>query len=122
MADSFRDLLIDLFQPVGDVSFRRMFSGSGIFRDGLMFALVVKETLYFKTDEATVADFEAEGSRPFTFTTRGELRATSYWSAPERLYDEPDEFRDWALAAFAVAERAKAEKPKKKARKKPGKA
>ena len=34
-----------------------------------------------------------------------------YWRLPERLYDEPDEFRQWALNAFAVAERAKKAKP-----------
>ena len=37
-----------------------------------------------------------------------------YWQAPDRLFDEPDEFVAWARAAFTVAERTK--KPKKKAR------
>jgi DNA transformation protein len=41
-----------------------------------------------------------------------------YWQAPERLFDEPDEFADWAREAFDVAVRTK--KPgKKTAAKKP---
>ncbi len=45
--------------------------------------------------------------------------AMPYWQGPERLLDEPDEFRNWALAAFAVAERAKkAKAPKAKTAKK----
>ena len=41
-----------------------------------------------------------------------------YWRAPERLFDEPDEFADWARTAFAVAmrtQKAKASPKKAKA-------
>ena len=40
-----------------------------------------------------------------------------YWRAPERLYDEPDEFIDWCRAAVAVARRSEAAKAEEKARK-----
>ena len=29
-----------------------------------------------------------------------------YWRLPDRLYDEPDEFTEWAVSAFDVARRA----------------
>jgi DNA transformation protein len=114
MAGGFYDLLADLFEPVGGVSFRKMFGGMGIFREGIMFALVADDVLYLKADETTTADFQAEGSGPFVYHARNKPHAMPYWRLPERLYDEPDEFCDWALAAFAVAERSKGEKPKKK--------
>jgi DNA transformation protein len=47
-----------------------------------------------------------------------------YWQLPERLYDEPDEFREWALKAFAVARqgpKAKAKQSAKKPEPAPGK-
>jgi DNA transformation protein len=107
MDDSFRAFVEELFEPVGGVGFRRMFGGLGIFRDGLMFALVARDTLYFKTDEASRLDFTAEGCGPFVYQAKDGQRETSYWRAPERLFDEPEDFRTWAMTAFAVAERSK---------------
>jgi DNA transformation protein len=116
MAGGFDDLLADLFEPVGGVSFRRMFGGMGIFRQGIMFALVADDVLYLKADESTTASFQSEGCGPFVYDGKDKPHVMPYWRLPERLYDEPDEFRDWALAAFAVAERSKVGKPKKKKR------
>lgn len=116
MADGFRDLLVELFEPVGGVTFRKMFGGLGIFRQGLMFGLVADDTLYFKADDATSISFKAEGSGPFVYYGKDRPVAMQYWRLPERLYDDPDEFRKWALDAFAVAERAREEKPKRKPR------
>lgn len=113
MADRFfLDHLRELFEPLGGVTFRRMFGGVGIFRDGVMFGLVADDELYLKVDETGEAAFEAEGCGRFVYTARGRRMEMSYRRLPERLYDEPEEFRDWALAACAVADRAR--KPKKK--------
>jgi DNA transformation protein len=114
MAGGFDDLLADLFEPVGGVSIRKMFGGMGVFREGIMFALVADGVLYLKADEGTTADFQAEGCGPFVYDGKNKPHVMPYWRLPERLYDEPDEFRDWALAAFAVAERSKGEKSKRK--------
>jgi DNA transformation protein len=114
MADSFQELLVDLFEPVGGVSFRKMFGGLGISREGMMFALVADDVLYFKADEETRAAFEEEGCGPFTYESKDGPRTMSYWRAPERLFDEPDDFREWAMTAFAVAQRSSDGKPKKR--------
>jgi DNA transformation protein len=113
----FRAFLEELFEPVGGVGFRRMFGGVGIYREGIMFALASDDVLYLKADEVTIPRFEAEGCGPFTFESRGRTMTTSYRRLPERLFDEPEEFRDWALAALAVAERSQKAKPKSKKRK-----
>jgi DNA transformation protein len=113
MAGGFQDLLADLFEPVGGVSFRRMFGGIGIFRQGIMFALVADDALYLKADDTTATGFKAEGCGPFVYDGKSKPHVMPYWRLPERLYDDPDEFRDWALAAFRVAEQAKEERPKR---------
>jgi DNA transformation protein and related proteins len=97
------DFIHDLFAPFGQVTIRRMFSGAGIFRDGL---------IYLKTDESTAGDFEREGCGPFTYirgkaSDRPKERALPFWRLPERLYDDPDELADWARKAFDVARRKK---------------
>jgi DNA transformation protein len=100
-----------------------MFSGAGVFADGLMVALVVDGVIYLKADASFIPLFEREGQEPFSYKTRdGRRTLTSYWRMPERLYDEPDELAQWARLALAVAQRNKARpaarrksaKPKKK--------
>ena len=63
------DHLADLLAPLGGVTIRRMFGGRGVFKEGLMFALLSSRDVFY-------------------FTA-----------------DEPDEFAEWARAAFAVAKR-----------------
>lgn len=116
MASGFQEFLAELFEPVGGVSFRKMFGGIGIFKEGLMFALVADDTLYLKADEKTSIAFKAEGSGPFVYDGKGRPVAMQYWRLPERLYDEPDEFRQWALDAFAIAVEAQSEKPRRRPR------
>ena len=104
---------------LGPISIRRMFSGAGIFAGGVMFALVADDTLYFKADETTRAEFEAEGMHAFTYATKGSRNTlVTYWHAPERLFDEPDEMLIWARKALAIARRADAKKGTAKAKKK----
>ena len=54
-----RDFLIDLFSDFGPVTIRPMFSGFGISADGINFAMALRAGLYFRADEATIAQFEA---------------------------------------------------------------
>jgi DNA transformation protein and related proteins len=102
-----RDFLIDLFADFGPVTIRRMFSGFGISADGTNFALSLRSGLYLRADEATIPQFEAEGSKPFSYQTRTKtVTVNSYWELPARLFDDSDELADWARAALAAAQRA----------------
>ena len=117
LSDGFREFLEEQFAPVGGVTFRSMFGGLGIFRDGTMFALVADDTLYFRVDDGNQPDFEAEDSQPFTYQGKGKPMAMAYWRAPERLFDDADEFVRWANNAIDASRRVAAAK-KKPARKK----
>jgi len=107
--------IVEMFAAFGPVVPRRMFSGFGVFSDGTMFALVVRGVLYLKADAQTVAAFETEGQGPFSYVAKGRKRASmSYWRAPDRLYDDPDELAAWARAALAAAHRSGRTKTKRK--------
>lgn len=97
----------DLLAGFGPLSIRRMFGGAGLFRDGVMFALVVADTLYMKVDDATRPGYEAAGMGPFTYRRGGEAATLGYYQAPEAAMDDPDAMRDLAREAYAVALRAK---------------
>jgi len=120
-----RDFLIDLFSDFGPVTIRPMFSGFGISADGINFAMALRAGLYFRADDQTVPQFEAEGSKPFQYQTRAKsVTVNSYWQLPARLFDDPEGLTGWARAALAAAQRAamkrrpKARKPAKVAAKK----
>ncbi|MDP1883477.1 MAG: TfoX/Sxy family protein [Bradyrhizobium sp.] len=102
-----RDFLIDLFSDFGAVTIRPMFSGFGISADGTNFALALRVGLYFRADEQTIPQFEAEGSTPFQYQTRAKtVVVNSYWQLPARLFDDSEELSVWARAALAAAQRA----------------
>ena len=116
-----RDFLIDLFADFGPVTIRPMFSGFGISADGINFALALRAGLYFRADEASIPQFEAEGCGPFQYQTRAKtVTVNSYWQLPARLFDDSEELSVWARAALAAAQRAALRK-RPKARKETGK-
>jgi DNA transformation protein and related proteins len=116
----FLEFLQDQLRGLGHITMRRMFSGAGIYCDGVIFALLLRDVLYFKVDDANRPAYEAEGLEPFSYPMRGKIvRMTAYWRIPERLFDEPDEMLEWARAALAAGRRAaetKKAKPKRPAR------
>jgi DNA transformation protein and related proteins len=104
-----RDFLTELFSEFGPVTLRRMFSGFGISVDGTNFALALRAGLYFRADEQTIPQFQAEGSKPFQYqqqSTAKVVTVNSYWELPARLFDDQEELAGWARAALAAAQRA----------------
>jgi DNA transformation protein len=98
----------DQLAPLGPIVSRRMFSGAGIYCDGVIFALILGDTLYFKVDDGNRSAYQAEGLSPFSYQARGRTVVIgAYWRVPERLFDDPDEMVAWARAALAAGGRAR---------------
>lgn len=117
MSSGFVEFLADHAHGFDGLGFRRMFGGHGIYRHGLMIALVADDTLYLKVDEQARPAFEAEGLGPFVYQGKGKPVAMSYWRCPERCLDDPVEMRRWLEQAHAAALRAAAaRRPRKRAK------
>jgi DNA transformation protein and related proteins len=105
-SEGFAGFLRDQLAPVGRITVRRMFGKTGVFCDGFMLGMVRDNTLYFRVDDDNrVAFKEAESFPPLNYEKRGGAIDLSFWRAPERLFDEPDELVTWARAALAAARR-----------------
>ena len=99
--------IVELFALFGPIRIRRMFGGEGLFSGDVMVGFAHGDIVYLKTDEATRAPFVAEGCQPFRYKKQnGEEIVMSYYPIPDRLYDDPEEFAEWARRAYAVAERS----------------
>jgi DNA transformation protein len=111
VSESLVALLKEQLEPLGHIAFKRMFSGAGVYCDGVIFALILRDVLHFKVDDANRAAYAAEGMAPFSYDAGGRtVEVGAYWRVPERLFDEPDEMLDWARAALAAGRRAAAAK------------
>ena len=109
--------VMDLLSPWDGVSARRMFGGYGIYRQGLMFGLVVDDVLYLKADNENRPAFEAAGMGPFTYDGKGRRIVIAYYEAPSELFDDSEAMLQWAKGAFAAALRVR--KPAQHGRKRP---
>ncbi|QCK87631.1 TfoX/Sxy family protein [Phreatobacter aquaticus] len=98
------DVLIDLFQPFARVTTRRMFSGFAVYREGIVVALALRDTIYLRCDGETASAFEAEGLLPFTYRTQtGERSLGSYRRMPDICFDDEDALVVWARRAWEAA-------------------
>ena len=107
----FVELVVEQLRPFGAVTVRSMFGGWGIYRDGVFFALVADDTLYFKSDDENRAQFERASPGPFTFEKKGETVVTHYFAVPEDAFEDPQVMTQWARLGYAAALRA-AKKPR----------
>ena len=118
-SDTFAEFLREQLVPLGRITLRRMFGKTGVFCDGVMFAMVTENTLYFRVDDENRATFaEAQAYRPLNYANRGEIIDLSFWRVPERLFDEPEELMGWARAALAAAHRVAAKRGRAAAKRK----
>ncbi len=121
LSPGFSDYVVELLAGMGRVQARRMFGGAGLFRDGIMFGVLLNDVVYFRVDEALQADLKALGSEPWVYTRNGEAREMGYWRMPETAADDPDEAAEIGRRAYAAAVKRKAEsaaKPRKTAKRK----
>jgi len=84
-----------------------MFGGVGLYAGEHFFALIADDTLYFKVDDSTRAEFEARGMGPFR--PFGDSGGTmQYYQVPEDLLEDPDALRPWVEKAIEIARHKKA--------------
>lgn len=106
----FRKHVEEHLSAVAPIQTRPMFGGVGIYANGLFFALIDEDKLYFKVCELNRADFEARGMEPFVPWPGA--KPMGYWELPPGVLENPQELQVWVDKALAVAEAAR--KPKRK--------
>ena len=119
-SDSFAEFLREQLASLGQVTMRRMFGKTGVFCDGLMLGMVRDNLLYLRVDDDNRAKFkDAECFPLLKYEKKGGTIDLSFWRAPERLFDEPDELVAWARAALMAARRVAAKRERTEPNRKP---
>ena len=104
----FVQFVLELMAPAGNVRARAMFGGHGIYREDIMFAIIVDDRLYFKADSATYRKFTKRNLNQFTYVARGKTVTMQYYEAPPEVFESPVAMRSYALQAIASALRTRA--------------
>jgi len=109
----FVESLHEIFERFGRIEARRMFGGHGIFHEGRMIAIVLKDTLYLKSDAESAEHFDKLNLPPFTYERGGKTMPMSYRQAPADLFEDRHEAALWGRRAYEAALRS-GQPPKRK--------
>lgn len=100
---SFRDYIVhDVLIDIDGISSKNMFGGYGIYRHGVIFAMIAFGRLYFKVGEANRADYEELGSTQFIYKTKGKDMKINYWELPEEIMENKENLSEWIEKSLAV--------------------
>ena len=96
--------VLEQLAPLRSVTSRRMFGGIGLYSDGLFFALIDDDTLFFKTGDENRADYESRGMRRFNpFPDAPPGAGTGYHEVPADVLEDAEQLSAWARKSIALA-------------------
>ncbi len=115
---SFLEYVQDRLKVCGPLTFKNMFGGYGVYSGPQIFAMVIKDNLYFRVGPSNQSEYETAGMSPFTYAGKdGKLVRISYWQVPEEILEDNEDLRFWFQKALAEARKSstlKKKVPKKK--------
>ncbi|MDF0602950.1 TfoX/Sxy family protein [Psychromarinibacter sp. C21-152] len=102
LSDADRAFAAELFAGLGGVTTRRMFGGMGIYRDGVIFALMRGDgAILLKGANGFGDTLEAAGGEHWKHRREdGTTTAMPYWTLPDAALDDPELACDWARRAI----------------------
>ena len=103
----FIEYIRELLAPLGELKDGKFFGGFAFKSGSKQFAMIMSNTLYFCVNDETRPKYEAQGMEPFSYTTKkGIVKVRKYFSVPEDLFENPDDFINWANEAIQSAHAA----------------
>jgi DNA transformation protein and related proteins len=113
---AFLQYVLDQLERTGRLTTRRMFGGVGLYCDDRFFGFIDDDTLFFKVDDSTRADYVSRGMKPFSPYKNKPDVSMSYYTVPADVLDDAEDLVQWARRSVAIATPRAAKKPKQKTR------
>jgi DNA transformation protein and related proteins len=102
---AFCEQVVQRLNQVAPVQARGMFGGYGLYCEGVMFALIAEQQLYFKVDDSNRPDYAAAAMPPFYYQRQGRSFAMSYHQLPAAVYQDTAQLAEWLDRSLAAARR-----------------
>jgi len=88
---------------IAPISYRRIFNGYGIYHEGVQFAIIINDRLYFRADEASRGLYLAKRMTAFLPSTVG-VGESNFFQLPEDVLTHPAELIFWMRIAVESAQ------------------
>lgn len=115
VSNNYLGYVLEQLDVASPVTARKMFGGVGLYLNGIFFALIADDSLYFKVDDTNRSDYEAVGMGPFQ-PYEDKPYTMQYYEVPVEILEDKADLRVWVQKALQVAVRA----PIKAKKKSPG--
>ncbi len=112
VSEEYREFVLGQLDTLGPIRARNMFGGVGLYYEGLFFAIIADNTLYFKVDDSNREDFEAESMEPFK-PFEEKPYTMNYYEIPIEILEDMDDLNQWALKSLEVARKKRSVKKSK---------
>ena len=104
VSESYLAFVTEQLEGAGDIVHKRMFGGVGLYADGIFFAVIDNDTIFFKVDETLAQRYIGRGMPPFKpMADKPPMR--SYYQVPIDVLEDRDEIVRWAKDSIAVGAR-----------------
>ncbi|MCE2991381.1 MAG: TfoX/Sxy family protein [Candidatus Jidaibacter sp.] len=104
-SNNFLDYVKEVLEPFGPITTRAMFGGFGIYKNGVIFAMIADNELYFKADDEASKFFQTYGSEPFTYQGKSGLVRMSYWRVMPEVLEDAEMLKAWFNVGIKAAKK-----------------
>lgn len=102
--EGYVDFVLEMLAPIGGVSSGRFFGGLGLTSDGVQFAMLMGDSLYFVVDDGLRSRLESEGSECFWYTTKkGRVNVKKYYEVPADYVEDQTQLLHLARESIQIA-------------------
>ena len=98
-------------EAIDGIASGRFFGGTGLTANGIQFAMLMGDVLYFVVNDMTRSKYEAMGSQCFWYKTKkGRVNVRKYYEVPAEILEDQEQLVALAEEAIQIAARAKGPK------------
>jgi DNA transformation protein len=102
-SDSFKDYIVeDVLGHIEGITSRAMFSGHGIYLDGVIVGLIIDGTFYLKTDKK-----KKSAGEYFEYERSGKIISLPYVTVPLEILEDREKIKERIYESFEVGKKAK---------------
>lgn len=102
LSNTYLEYAIVSLSRVAKVTYRRIFNGATVYHQGVQFALIVNNHLYFRADDCSRPLYQQQGMP--SLQPRGVSLQSDFYQLPDSLLSDPDELRHWVRIAVETAD------------------
>lgn len=103
VSNHYLNRILHRLSQVVPVSYRRIFTGVGIYHQGQLFALITNNRTYFRVDEDSVEPYR-ERAMPALKPAAAFLPGSHFYQLPDEVLHNPAELMFWMRAAVEASQ------------------